>query len=277
MKYQKRSLRVLTRHPSHAILRTNKLMLNKLTLLRLGSTTVSSGNYDVEINSTQAVANSANKLKMKTCFHQKEVPTASWGTINGSIYLPSNDLRYPGIPINELEFPIVAKCIFGSRGRGNTLISTLDELNSFLIDKNLSRYIFEKFYNFSREYRLHVTEQGCFYTCRKMIKEETPENQRWFRNDSNSVWILETNESFDRPISWRDIEIASVKALQAVGLDVGAVDVKVQSNRKANGSLRDKTDFIILEINSAPSFGEMTAEMYRNQIPKIVDHKLKFK
>jgi type I restriction enzyme S subunit len=39
--------------------------------------------------------------------------------------------------------------------------------------------------NNSREYRLHVTADGCFYACRKMLKADAEE--RWYKNDSNCV------------------------------------------------------------------------------------------
>ena len=48
-------------------------------------------------------------------------------------------------------------------------------------------------------------EHHCIYTCRKVLKNDTPENQRWFRNDSNSAWYLETNPKFDKPVNWDSI------------------------------------------------------------------------
>jgi D-alanine-D-alanine ligase-like ATP-grasp enzyme len=141
--------------------------------------------------------------------------------------------------------------------------------------KTLNNYIFERFYNYSREYRLHVTEDGCFYTCRKMLKSETPEEERWFRNDSNSVWVLENNPSFDKPINWNEVIEHSVKALKAVGLDIGAVDLRIQSSKHSNGDTRDYCDFIVLEINSAPSFGDITAEKYAVELSRLINKKLK--
>src|SRR5690606_33580405 len=163
------------------------------------------------------------------------------------------------------------KHIFGSRGRGNTLINNQEELEAWLQGKTLNNYIFEKFYNYNREYRLHVNEDGCFYTCRKMIKSDTPEDKRWFKNDSNSVWIMEDNELFDKPVNWNSIVEECVKALKAVGLHFGAVDLRVQSrvNSKTD-KVRKEPKFIIVEINSAPSFGEITSQKYIEEIPKML-------
>ena len=135
------------------------------------------------------------------------------------------------------------------------------------MDNNSDSYIIEKYYNYSKEYRLHVTKDGCFYACRKMLKEDAEE--RWHRHDMNSVWIMEENPLFDKPSNWDSIVGECVKALNAVGLDIGACDVKVQSEK---GKRNDFTpDFIILEINSAPSLGEVTAQKYIQKLSQIVE------
>ena len=139
--------------------------------------------------------------------------------------------------------------------------------------KDLSKYIFEKYYNYNREYRLHVSENGCFYTCRKMLKTEAPQEARWYRNDEHCVWILEDNESFDKPVNWDKVVEESVKSLKAVGLDFGAVDLRIQSSKKANGEVRDEPKFIVVEINSAPSFGDKTTEKYIEELPKLLINK----
>ena len=173
------------------------------------------------------------------------------------------------IAVENLPYPIVAKHHFGSRGNGNYLLNSQQELQAWMKGKDLSNYLFEKFYNYVREYRLHVSANGCFYTCRKMLKSDIPKEDRWFRNDSNSVWVLEENPLFDRPANWTKIVEESVKALKATGLDFGACDVRVQSSKTEKGKKREEIDFIIVEINSAPSFGDITAEKYLQELPKI--------
>jgi len=226
----------------------------------------------VECNTVESVKNSSNKLLMKNCFTREGVKTALWWTTsNGEGFNQSS--TQPTVNVETLPFPIVAKHIYGSRGTGNTLLNTLEEYRTFIPGKTLSNYIFEKFYNFSREYRLHVDREECFYTCRKMLKNDVAPENRWYRNDSNSVWILEDNESFDKPVNWDNIVSESIKALTSVGLDVGAIDVRVQSSSNSRGSRREEPEFIILETNSAPSFGEITAQKYLQQLPKILRRK----
>ena len=103
-----------------------------------------------------------------------------------------------------------------------------------------------------------------------MLKESTPQKDRWFRNDSNSVWIMEENEQFDKPVNWNEIVKECVKAIKAVGLDFGAIDLRVQSAKDSKGKVRPECDFIVVETNSAPSFGTVTLQKYIETLPKII-------
>jgi glutathione synthase/RimK-type ligase-like ATP-grasp enzyme len=239
------------------------------TVVRFGSTWAGDDKNRVECNSVEAVKNSASKLRMKQAFQAANVITADWFQTNGETMIYKNgEATILNLP--DLPWPIVAKSLFGSRGRGNYLLQSLQEYHQWVRNKDVDNYIFEKYYDYNREYRLHVSANGCFYTCRKVLKNDTPEEDRWFRNDSNSNWIVEENPLFDKPVNWNAIVAESVKALQAVGLDVGAIDVKVQSAKDSKDRVRQDPKFIILETNSAPSFGKITLEKYAREIPQIL-------
>jgi hypothetical protein len=263
MKNKKRTLRVFSRHPSHESLRQSAVKLPVLTCIRLGSTTVGTLPYKVEINSIDSIKNSSNKLLMKRCFQSANIKTAEW--IEPNTIEDIHDFF-------EEHQKIISKSLYGSRGIGNTLLSSHEEIKNYFHGKNLKNYIIEAFKNYTKEYRLHVTSEGCFYACRKMLKSDTPQDKRWYRNDSNCNWILESNELFCIPSNWKEVEHQCVLALKSVGLDVGAVDLKIQSEKDGK---RDNPDFCVIEINSAASFGEETLKHYINIIPKIVENKLK--
>lgn len=273
---------IRSRHPSHDVFRNRKeLKFPFRSVIRFGSTTelpdtVAKGGKRIELNSTEAIKNSASKLRMKNCFTKSSVKTADWYVYKSNNTFAAHDNRKDKdheIAISALPYPIVAKHHFGSRGNGNYLLNSEQELQDWMKGKDLSNYLFEKFYNYNREYRLHVTKNGCFYTCRKMLKSDAPKDKRWFRNDSNSVWIVEENEQFEKPINWKTIEEQCVKALESTGLDFGACDVRVQSAKNNEGKKRKDIDFIIVEINSAPSFGERTEVEYLKELPKILKEK----
>lgn len=258
---------IRSRHDTHDGLRTLLSRFKKRSVIRFGSSTELNDGIDrIELNTVQAIRNSANKYLMKECFINAGVKTAD--VISGKDNTAETVLEF------FKDYPVVAKHIFGSRGRGNYLLKTKEELTAWLSShSDLNNYIFEKFYNYNREYRLHVNEQGCFYTCRKMLKSDTPEDKRWFRNDSNSVWIVEENEQFDKPSNWDAVIEESVKALKSVGLDFGAVDLRIQSATDSKGRTRENPEFIVVEINSAPSFGEGTLAKYLEEIPKMLQLK----
>lgn len=253
---------IFSRHPSHSPLRRELPLLPFRSVVRLGSTTRSRPGY-IECNTITGVKASADKLLMKRAFDRAGVHHAAWVESISSTH--------------QLELPVVVKHRFGSRGTGNTLHDLLESIDGAIdegvLKSPLESYIVEKFYSYSREYRLHVTSEGCFYTCRKMLREGTPENQRWHRHDENSVWIMESNPSFNKPVNWVDIVADCVKALAAVGLDIGAFDVKVQSANDSKGRPRPNPEWIVIESCSAPSMAEHTLKNYKEQIPRLLKRK----
>ncbi len=264
---------IFSRHPSHNVLR-GKLDRNTFTsCIRFGSETPSV--CKVQLNSIESIKNSSSKLRMKNCFTEMGVKTAEWWTSNGKVFFKSGNDKTPNKGFGDLPYPIVAKKHFGSRGQGNSLLQSGVALKAFMVGKDLSHYIFEKFYNYIREYRLHVTSEGCFYACRKMLKKDAPDDAKWFRNDSNCVWIMEQNEMFDKPSNWEVIINECVKALNSCKLDFGACDLRVQSAMVEGKKRKDVPDFIVVEINSAPSFGVVTAEKYKETLPLLIIKKSK--
>jgi glutathione synthase/RimK-type ligase-like ATP-grasp enzyme len=208
-----------------------------------------------EINTARACVISSDKLMMKRAFVLNDVKTADFMLLTDFLGGSEHEIT--------LRYPLIIKHRHSSKGKGIYLIQNEDEINSFVEKhKNHKDYIIENYHKLSKEYRLHVTNDGCFYACRKMLKNDATD--RWHRHDSNSVWIIQENPLFDKPSNWDEIVEHSTKALNAVGLDIGAVDVKCTSSKNK------KQDFIILEINSAPAFGEITTQKYINEIKNII-------
>ena len=282
---------IRSRHPSHSRLRYEMEKLPFKSVVRFGSLTeltdiASVRGNRIELNSKEAIRNSSSKLRMKQCFTKANVRTAEW-----FIYNPNgngNNFRkqfagnkddtnlegWEDFSEKILEYPIVSKHYFGSRGTGNKLHKSQTELQEWIKDKKLENYIFEKFVNYNKEYRLHCTKNGCFYSCRKMLKTEFKDHPNaWQRHDDNSIWILEENESFDKPENWDEIVDHCVRAVTSCGLDFGACDLRVQNNYNEHGELREECDFIVIEVNSAPSFGNVTLEKYKEELPKLLKEK----
>ena len=127
---------ILSRHPSHDILRLKHKKIAALpyrSVIRFGSSTevedsvAKSGNR-IEINTVNAIKISANKLLMKQKFTEAGVRTANWRQ------------HCPIEGLTDLEFPIVAKAHYGSKGKGNTLLKTHEEYLEWTSGKNLSKF-----------------------------------------------------------------------------------------------------------------------------------------
>jgi biotin carboxylase len=267
---------VLSRHPSHRILRIRLPKFPVRSVIRLGSTTEKEdGKKRVEINSVEAIRISSNKRLMKEAFDRADCPTARWTTAKDL-----NDLAKQ-LEREKVWIPIVAKHIYGSRGTGNTLIRDKAALKSWASGKDFSKYIFENYASFLLEYRLHVTKKGCFYSCRKALVQGTAESERWRRHKDNSVWLLESNPDFHKPNSWKQIESACVKALKEIGADILSFDVRVQSERDKKSRKREYQEFILIECNSASSLSNpdkeisICAQKYIEMLPKLILEKAK--
>lgn len=247
---------------------------DKPVIVRLGSLTpveeITSRTNIIEINKTEAIEISRNKKEMKEAFTKGGVKTANWYYWNGGAFLSWNPEEKAVFKINELPYPVLSKSLFGQGGAGNTLHKDQKSLEEWMKGKDLNNYIFEEYYNYAREYRLHVTKNGNFLSWRKLRKNDAKE--RWYFNSDNCVWVGEDNPLFDKPINWEEIQQHAIKACASVGLDICAVDVRVQSSKNEEGIKRKTCDFIILETNSAPSLGDVGSEIYYNQILNLINN-----
>ena len=244
---------IRTKNPSAAPLRRS-IFVNKRAIVRLGSRTPSRQIYPtqsfVEVNTVESIENSRDKLRMKECFSRYDVKQAEWLTLDQA-------------PITRMaDFPYVGKQIVGFKGHGMQLIENVDQLRDFIRTHN-SSYFIEKFYNYAREYRIHATSDHSFLSWRKLRRADA--EQRWFFNSTNCNWVGEDHELFQRPNNWDELCNAAVMAVRSVGLDIGAVDIRVQS--------RNNPDYIVCEVNSAPQLGEIGIEHYRREITNIINNK----
>ena len=241
------------------------IITSRSAIIRLGSVTPTEKAFRkpkapgsvIEINTVNAIKNSRNKLLMKACFDKRDVPQAEWWSYDR--FITSG---------NKIDFPIVVKRVHGFQGRGMELIENQEQLDNWLgrhPDWSSTGWYFEKFYNYAREYRLHVSKNGTFMCWRK-LRTRDAEN-RWFFNSTNCNWVSDKHELFDKPKCWKAMEKAALDALESVGLDIGAVDIRVQSND------RDDPKFIVCEINSAPALGNIGIEKYKEELTKLIQDK----
>lgn len=272
-KYQN-TLRVFSRHPSHKVLR-DTVEVPYPTVIRLGSITSPKYSNYISINTPEAVSNTANKLTMKKLFRQADVMTPEFYILfkdHAGIYTPEGfrHISFENLS-DQLSYPVLFKKTYRSRGAGMLKVNNKERFMEVIKEHVLNNirhqnnpYYVEKFYTHVKEYRVHVSclTDDYFYSCRKMLRNDVTSN-RWYRNDSNSVWIMESNPLFEKPKTWQTIVEDCQRARKALGLDICALDIKVNK----------RGEHLILEANSAPSFGEVTADKYLVEIPQIVHQK----
>lgn len=254
----------------------------KKGVFRLGSLTPNSQIFTpkeldegvIEINQVFAVERSANKhyFKRLATFdlenQEFRFPTAEWCTITDFEEKNTNTKWLENIFTNE--HGVIVKHIYSSRGRGIYRFekNQQEEFKVFTRSKYLQgvggNYIIERYYTYSREYRLHVDKFGCFHANRKMLK--TDATDRWHRHHSNTVWIREENKLFRKPNNWDEIVSACQRAREILKLDICSFDIKVQSTD-------DNPKFIILESNSGSALGDELVEKYKVELEKIAQDK----
>jgi len=272
-----RSVRIRTKNFSANPLRKT-IFTDKRVIVRLGSITPTQKIFPAafakklpihEINTVDAIQNSRSKLLMKDCFTNSKIPQAQWWKImvdkeekHGVYFYDSGD---EDLYVNDLPYPILIKRIFGFKGRGMIKVNNKNELSDWLKEHiNLDGWYIERYMNYAREYRLHCTQKEVFMVWRKLRIKDT--KKRWFFNSSNCNWVGEKHKLFNKPSNWEEIKKASINALKSVGLDLGAIDVRVQSNKKKFPK------FIICEVNSAPALGKQGIEKYNQIIKKLITY-----
>lgn len=241
-------LRVFSPNKSCAPLRN--IPFNQRVLLRLGSTTPLVSKYKyLEINTIEGIRISANKIRMKQAFDAAGISHSEW--------IHSSNKK------DILDFVIkhkivIAKHYHSSKGQNIYYIDSIETLNDLCNNININDFVFEKYYFFPNEYRLHVNvNHGCFYACKKVLIQDA--DVQWHKHADNSVFVLLT-EKHKLPECWNNIIDDCVKALKQMNLTIACFDVLSSNN-----------DYIIVESNTAPALAINGLTYYCNHLKKYYD------
>lgn len=244
-------LRVFSPNASCAPLRS--IPFNKRVLLRLGSTTPLVSKYKyLEINTIEGIRTSANKITMKKAFDRSHINHSEWiNSINKNKILEF---------YNQHKI-LIAKHRHSSKGKDIYYIDNKQTLEDLISKINLKDFVFEKYYFFPSEYRVHVdVNHGCFYACKKVLKEDV--EVQWHKHADNSVFVLVTKEH-RLPECWQEMIEHCIKALKEMQLTIACFDVLCSNNK-----------FIIVESNTAPSLASYGLTYYSNHLKKWYDIRL---
>jgi hypothetical protein len=181
------------------------------------------------LNHPFSVAISTNKLKTFEKLKENGVPTPEWTT-------NKDDLEdWIG-----LGFTIYCRTLLTSRsGRGIVIAKELEEIvDAPLYTRGITNYA---------EYRVHVFDGKILdYTQKK--RRRNVDSSPHIRNHDNG-WVF-TRQDVDLP---RVVEHTAINAVEALGLDFGAVDI---------GHIHDAERAFVFEVNSAPGMEGTTLTKY---------------
>lgn len=212
---------------------------------------------------------SPRKRALNLCWGNKDVDAAEYPSLNTcrAIYIASNKLEtfqhleengVSHVPYTaskktaqgwlEKGSVIFARTTGGQGGSGITIVgpghaSVLPDLPLYTL------YVKKK-----KEFRVHVFG-GQVIDVQQKKKRNGVEADSLIRNHDNG-WIF-AHEDVVEPTGLREL---GVQAVQALGLDFGAVDIIW--NEKQNKCF-------VLEVNTAPGLSDSTAEKYANAIQNL--------
>lgn len=185
------------------------------------------------------ISNSTNKRVMRELFASHDVPMPKLLTHGNVLY----DAREMGI---TWDYPIVGRPDQHSKGRGYWLCNNIHDIEKALRGTRRKRAAthFMAFVEAEREYRVHIFKGKSIRVSEKVYgEEEDPRTHRKYYTTGRP-----------RYHSVRNVRKAAKKAVEALGLDFGAVDILARGDNNA--------EVFVLEVNAAPGLGGTMPRLY---------------
>lgn len=180
------------------------------------------------------ISNVTNKRVMRELFREHNVPAPKMVTVDEIVGID---------PYYQTAFTIVGRPDQHTQGRGFWLCRTPEEVRQAMRGKT---------------YRNGKRKKAATHFMEYISKERAPREYRVHIFKGKSIRISE--KIFDGPNSYttgkprhevRHVRKAAKKALEAVGLDFGAVDI-----------LANDSECWVLEVNAAPGLGGSMPKLY---------------
>lgn len=270
---------ILSSHPTHNII--SKILPKQTfpSLLRLGSKTLVDKKY-IECNSLNSIKNTSNKLLMKCILLKNNINTPELYVcylnrlrLDGTIeFINIVDLknttegkRIIGEKTNimELNYPIIAKMHFKSKNNKVVILENSNQVEEFVKTNNVRKYIFERYRNFRREYKVYATQNGIFCIQRK--KRNYNSKSIWNTNFKESTLTTIFNGEWlsDNEIipCFNEMNIHCLQALKAFDMDICSFDIKVKN---------DGDVFTIINANSGDAISEEVIPLYAKQVKEVL-------
>lgn len=218
--------------------RVNDLIIN------WGNSTIPNwyGQTEIEqtLNHPLNVAQAVNKLTTLRILQGNSVPTPEWTT--------SFSLAQEWI--DQGETVVERHNLTGSKGNGIRIV------NADSFDDVSMAPLYTKLIGRAREYRIHVFDRQVIDLQQKKRREGN-DSDGTIKNLDNG-WVFVRDDITPPPRSMFD---TAVRAVQALGLDFGGVDVLVKDGQ-----------CYVLEVNCAVGLAESTITSYVNAIKRYANN-----
>lgn len=196
-------------------------------LIRWGCTSYLSSK--ITYNNRNAIRNASNKLKARKILKENNI-----------------DIPKTWTNIDNCEFPLIARPKYHYGAKNFYYCENLYELKRAVAK---GAEYFSEFYPKTREFRIHACHGKILICCEKFVEDK-----------SRKAWNLRKGGGEWKALRWSNIpsNIAklSIDAVQALGLDYGAVDILAEPNKDGY------KDAVVCEVNTAPRLGEYSASRY---------------
>lgn len=149
------------------------------------------------------------------------------------------------------EYKVLVRYKLSSHsGNGIKVVDTIEELPE-------GAPLYVRYYRKKHEFRVHVFNGQVIDYVQKKARRDRPVNFNQYVRSYNNGWVFCREDAVDIP----EVKAEAVKAVQALGLDFGAVDVIWTKKNKA----------VVLEVNCAPAMEGTTIEKYASVIADLME------
>jgi len=186
------------------------------------------------INSPESIAIACNKLLSFNKFYEKDILIPEYTT---NIETANNFIK-----------PVLARETLG--GQGGVGIEIISDGMGIPVAK-----IYVKYIDKDKEYRVHVFNNKAIKYSRKIPRSSVECHDEF-------IWSHDNGYYFNRVRPNSRAEEISLRAINAIGLDFGAVDIVVKDGL-----------YYVLEVNTAPGLQGQSVEVYGNAIKNFIEEK----
>lgn len=152
--------------------------------------------------------------------------------------------------INDGDKVVCRTLLRGSEGRGIVIASTIDEL--------VAAPLYTRYVKKQDEYRVHVVNDNVIDVQKKAKRRDFPNEDVNYQVRSHANGFIYMREGITTP---EDVTRQALAAVQAIGLDFGAVDV-IWNNHQERA--------YVLEVNTAPGLEGQTVESYARALEEML-------